>query len=114
MSPLNELVKKVSTFHWDSPQQKSFADLKRAPTTAPVLQFPNYEDPFTVYSDASLTKLGAVLMQPDRRGKLDAIAYASRNFNRAERSNSVTHLESLAEVWAFKKFRDIVLYMATL
>ncbi len=55
-----------------------------------------------------MTGLGGILMQPDRRGKLGAIAYASRSLNRAEGDHSVTHLESLAIVWALKKFSDLI------
>ncbi len=48
-------------------------------------------------------------MQPDTRGKNHAIAYANRTLNQAETKYSVTHQETLAIVWAFKHFRDIIL-----
>ncbi len=107
-SPLNQLLRKGSTFHYDAPQQKSFEELMYALTTAPVLQFPNYEKPFTLYTDASPSGLGAVLMQPDSSGKLGAITCASRSLNHSEDNYAVTHLESLAIVWALKKFRDLI------
>ncbi len=66
-SLLNQLLKKGVTFHWDAPQQKSFEDLKSSLTSAPVLRFPDYAKPFTLYTDASQSGLGAVLMQPDSR-----------------------------------------------
>ncbi len=107
-APLNNMLKKNSSLHWDAPQQKSFEELQRALTTAPVLRFPNYKHPFTLYTDVSLQGLGAVLMQPDSRGKLGAIAYTSRSLNHAERNYSATHIEGLAIVWALKKFRDLI------
>ncbi len=55
-----------------------------------------------MFTDASTLGLGAVLMQPDQRGKLHSIAYASRTQNQTE------NLEALAVVWALRKFRDIV------
>ncbi len=108
-APLTQLLKKDSTFHWDAPQQKSFESIKMALTSAPVLQFPDYSKPFTVFTDASRVGLGAVLMQSDSRGKLGPIAYASRRLNRAESNYSTTDLESLAIVWGLKKFRDLIL-----
>ncbi len=107
-SPLNQVTKKGVLFHWDAPQQNNFDALKTALSNAPVLQFPNYAEAFTMLTDASALGLGTVLMQPDQRGKLHTIAYASRTLNQAEKNYSVTHLEVLAVVWALKKFRDIV------
>ncbi len=62
-------------FHWNAPQDKSFNDLKSALINAPVLAVPDYSVPFSLYTDASALYiyiyigLGAVLMQPDTRGK---------------------------------------------
>ncbi len=61
-----------------------------------------------MFTDASTLGLGSVLMQPDQRGKLHAMAYASRTLNQAERNYRVTHLGALAVVWVLKKFRDIL------
>ena len=107
-SPLTKLLKKEVPFHWNTAQEASFQNLKHALTNAPVLAFPNYEDPFVLYTDASGLGLGAVLMQPDACGKNRAIAFASRTLNPAESNYSVTHQETLAVVWALKKFRDII------
>ncbi len=64
--------------------------------------------PFTLYTDALGHGLGADLLQPDSRGKLSAVANASRTANKAESNYSVTHLEALAVVWGLQKFRDII------
>ena len=47
-------------------------------------------------------------MQEDTRGKFRVIAFASRKLIDAETRYSVTHLETLAVVWALKKFKDII------
>ncbi len=93
----------------ECPKNKSFTDLKSALINASVLAFPDYNVPFTLYTDASALRLGAILMQSDARGKNRAIAYSSRTLNQAESNYSVTHQETLAVVWAFKHFRDIIL-----
>ena len=107
-SPLTQLLKKNVTFHWHAAQEKSFLDLKHALTNAPILSFPNYEAPFELCTDASSLGLGAVLMQKDDHGKNRAVAYASRTLTPAESNYSVTHLETLAIVWALKYFRDMI------
>ncbi len=73
------------------------------------MAFPDYSVSFSLYTDSSVLGLGALLMQPDARGKNCAIAYASRTLNQAEANYSVTHQETLAIVWALKHFRDIIL-----
>ena len=108
-SPLTKLTRKDQPFHWHDSQEKSFQELKRALTNAPILAFPDYSAPFVLYTDASGTGIGAVLMQQDARGKNHVLAYASRTLNTAESNYSVTHLETLAVVWSLKHFRDIVL-----
>ena len=107
-SPLTQLLKKDVVFHWSAAQQRSFQDLKHALTTAPVLSFPDFTEPFLICTDASSLGLGAVLMQQDIRGKNHVIAYASRVLTPAESNYSVTHQETLAVVWALKHYRDIV------
>ncbi len=47
-------------------------------------------------------------MQPDSHCKLVAIACASRSLNHAKVHYTVTHLESLAIVWALRKLRDLI------
>ncbi len=102
-------MKKNVTFHWNAVQERSFQDLTFALTNAPVLAFPDYEAPFTICTDAFALGLGAVLMQCDERGKNHVIAYGNRVLNAAEANYSVTHLETLAVVWALKHLKNIVL-----
>ncbi len=73
------------------------------------MAFPDYSVPFSLYTDDSALGLGALLMQPDARGKNRFIAYGSRTLNQAEANYSVTHQETLAIVWALQHFRDIIL-----
>ncbi|XP_076043714.1 uncharacterized protein LOC143026821 [Oratosquilla oratoria] len=62
-APLITLLENDTPFNWTPDQEKSFSDLKTALTTAPVLAFPDHKLPFTLYTDASYTGIGAVLMQ---------------------------------------------------
>jgi hypothetical protein len=50
-------------FAWDDDAAMAFRSLKAALTTGPVLQMPDFDKPFTVDTDASGSRFGAVLHQ---------------------------------------------------
>jgi hypothetical protein len=64
---------RLKQFAWNSAAQSAFDDLKVAMTRTPVLALPNFQEPFTVETDACQDGIGAVLMQ---RGQ--SIAYLSK------------------------------------
>nr|XP_043625520.1 uncharacterized mitochondrial protein AtMg00860-like [Erigeron canadensis] len=74
--PMIELTKKGVKFVWAKAQEKAFQTLRSKLCEAPILSLPDGTDGFVVYSDASITGLGCVLMQKDR-----VIAYASRQLS---------------------------------
>lgn len=87
-------------YKWGKEQQDTFQELKTKLTQAPVLTLPEGTEDLVVYSDATYTGLGCVLMQ---RGKV--IAYASRQLKPHE-SNYPTHdLELASVVFALKVWR---------
>jgi hypothetical protein len=92
------LAKKVE-FKWTPECQESFEALKKKLTTTPVLIQPDVHKPFSVYCDASYTRLGCVLMQEGR-----VVAYSSRQLKIYER-NYPTHDLELAVVHALKTWR---------
>ncbi len=77
-SPLTRLLKKDVPFLCNGAQQHSFTTLKDALTHAPILASPDYKLPFTMCTDASALRIGAVLMQTEEGKRPHAIAYASR------------------------------------
>jgi len=60
--PLTQLIRKGQAYVWDSKCEKSFLELKKRLTSAPVLILPNPKELFVVYYDASKMGLGGVLM----------------------------------------------------
>ncbi|XP_020517824.1 uncharacterized protein LOC110006504 [Amborella trichopoda] len=71
--PLTRQIKKEVKFECFDNCERSFQELKKRLTTAPILTLPKGNEDFIVYTDASHKGLGRVLMQ---RGKV--IAYAFR------------------------------------
>jgi len=88
--------------------------------SAPIMQPPNFSQPFEIMCDASDFAVGAVLYQ--RVNKIShVIYYASRTLSDAHKNYSTTEKELLAVVFALDKFRSyllcskvIVLIIATL
>jgi hypothetical protein len=70
--PMTTLLEKNVEFKWTQACQESFEMLKQRLTTTPVLVLPDVHKPFSVYCDASYTRLGCVLMQDGR-----VVAYSS-------------------------------------
>ena len=90
--------------HWreDGDLQLAFDKLKMALTSAPVLGYADYSQPFVLETDASNDGLGAVLSQV-QDGRTKVIAYASRGLRGGEKNMSnysSKKLELLALKWA--------------
>ena len=68
--PLRELTQKNVAFYWTESREAAMTTLKEKLTTAPVLAFPSFDRPFTVETDASISGVGAVLMQYQEDQKL--------------------------------------------
>ena len=61
--PLPALTRKDAVFHWSSNCQDAFDRLKTLLTTSPITAFPDFSQPFRLYTDASSAGLGAILAQ---------------------------------------------------
>ena len=95
---MTKLTSKDVKFDWSDDCSKSFAELKRQLMQTPVLVLPRPGISYEVYTDASGTGLGCVLMQ-----EAQVIAYASRQLRPHEVNY---HLELAAVVFALKIWRS--------
>ena len=66
VAPLTALMKKDQKFEWTDRCERSFQELKKRLTSAPILVLPTDDTDFTVYCDVSRIGLGAMLMQNGR------------------------------------------------
>jgi hypothetical protein len=102
--PMTELLKNNTKFEWSEACEKSFQELKKRLTTAPVLTLPDIKKDFMVYCDASKQGLGCVLIQ---EGKV--VAYASRPLKKHEENYPTHDLELAAIVHALKIWRHYLI-----
>ena len=88
--------------------QIAFEQLMSCLVESPVLSYPNFSKDFTIETDASVKRLGAVLSQVQEDGKLHPVSYASRALSKAEENYAITELETLAVVWAISHFHHLI------
>lgn len=107
---LTNLTKKChpNKVNWTMDCEMAFQDLKDSLCKEPVLQSPNFEQMFTVQTDASEHGLGAVLLQGEQ-GQLRPIAYISRKLLSRETKYSTVEKECLAVKWALDSLRYYLL-----
>ena len=99
LSPLNELLKKDSSWCWEISQQRAFENMKKELYTVPVLLYFDPNRPMIVSADSSSYAIGGVLLQ--KHGKvLRIVAYCSRSLNNTERNYAQIEKELLASVYA--------------
>ena len=69
--------------NWTALHERAFKTLKAALATAPCLAFPDRSRPFIVSSDCSKYQMGGALLQLDKDGKEQIIAFTSKRLNTA-------------------------------
>jgi hypothetical protein len=116
LAPLTDLVaecgvtkstKKKGTkkkpWRWDKEHQKAFNDVKCTIARDVTLAYPDFDEVFVIYTDASTKQLGAVITQKNR-----PIAFFSRKLSETQTRYSVTEIELLAIVETLKEFKGML------
>ena len=104
LAPLATLTSKTTKWKWGSEEQNSFDTMKKIISREVLLAFPDFNQKFEIYTDASKFQLGAVITQNNC-----PIAYYSRKLNSAQLNYTTTERELLAIVETLKEFRNILL-----
>jgi hypothetical protein len=102
--PLTDLLKKNASFIWTPLQEKAFIALRDELCKEPILQYPNFNEPFILTVDACGYAIGGVLSQGSI-GKDLPITFTSRILNTAERNYSTIEKECLAIIYCIIYFR---------
>lgn len=109
VEPMTNLMKKENSkkFVWTPEADKALCNLKTALVSAPILCSPNFEEPFTIQTDASDVGIGAVLSQGVGNEER-VIAYMSKKLLPAQRRYTTTERECLAVIEAIQHFKTYV------
>lgn len=102
--PMTKCLKKNATVNHSKEFIESFEKSKEILSNSPVLQYPNFEQPFILTTDASDVSIGSVLSQ-GQVGSDRPVAYASRTLSETESRYSTIEKELLAIIWSVKYFR---------
>jgi len=85
LAPLTNLLKKPQEYQWTEDCQAAFQRIKMMLSSKPVLQAPDFQQPFHLMVDASDIGAGAVLMQCDDKGIDHPVCYFSWKFDQHQK-----------------------------
>ena len=103
MAPLTNITGKQH-FVWNEEHQKAFDIMKSIVAADVMMQYPNHNEPFVIYSDASNYQLGSCIMQNNK-----PVAYFSRKLTQTQINYTTMEKELLAVVETLKEFRSMLL-----
>ena len=107
-APLNYLLKKGVKWEWTNDCQRAFEKIKSVLSSDLALTHFDPQKEIIVASDASDYGIGAVLLHKFKDGSTKPVVHASRTLLPAERNYSQIEKESLAIVYALKKFHRFI------
>ena len=102
LAPLAELTGR-GKFHWTDRHEKAFQQMKAIITADAMNAFPDYTQPFHVYTDASDFQLGAAIIQNNK-----PLAYYSKKLTPAQRNYTTTEKELLAIVMTLTTYQKML------
>lgn len=103
LSPLTAQVGKKK-LDWTPECEQAFQAIKALLAKDAFIHYPDHNQPFHIYCDASDLQLGSVIMQ---NGK--PVAYYSRKLNSAQKNYTVGEKELLSIVETLKEYRNMLL-----
>lgn len=106
--PLYDLTKTNVKFHCGQNELESFETIKAKLVSAPVLAIYGMNDPTELHCDASSLGFGAILMQQKADKKFHPIFYFSKRTTDVESKYHSFELETLAIIYALRRFRIYV------
>lgn len=107
--PLYDLTKKNAEFYFGETERQTFETLKNRLMDAPILSLYSPRDETELHCDASAAGFGAILMQRKTDRKFHPVLYFSKRTTDNESRYHSFELETLAIIYALRRFRTYLL-----
>ena len=107
---LNNMLRKDATLEWTVEAKQSFETIKEALTKAPVLISPDFNKDFIIFSFALEHTIAAVLLQNNKQGYKQPIAFFSKSLRDATLKYNIMEKQALALIKSIKDFKLYILY----
>ena len=104
---ITAILKKDQEIKWTAEAKNSFEKIKMALTEAPVLVSPNFTTEFLTFSFASEDTLAVVLLQKNKDGLEQPIAFFSKTLRDSELKYSTLEKQAYSLVKALKFFQNL-------
>uniref|UniRef100_A0A0K0EG42 RNA-directed DNA polymerase n=1 Tax=Strongyloides stercoralis TaxID=6248 RepID=A0A0K0EG42_STRER len=89
---IEQPLTKLQTYKWEEPQQQAFETLKQSIANS-VLQIPNMDKEFLLYTDVSGDSYGGMLAQKNSNNQIQPIAFYSKKKESLKRSEPACYTE---------------------
>ena len=103
--PIVKLTKQNYKFIWSPQCQSAFEKLKSALCSNNILAYPESHKPYRLYTDASDTCIGGILVQTDAHGIEKVIHYVSHQLSGAQLRWPTIEQEAYAVIYCLIKLR---------
>ena len=104
-------VKDLSKFRLTPEAKKEFELLKEVMVSEPCLAHPKLDKQLYIHVDASIAGLGAILTQPDNKGRHRVVEYVSKAYDSSTTTGllaSNSNREAHGTIWALDHFKYYV------
>jgi hypothetical protein len=104
LAPLTDLCGQKKKFIWDDQHEAAFLKMKDTLAQETMLTYPEFDQPFVIYTDASELQIGGVVTQNDK-----PLGFFSKKLNDTQKWYPVTEQELLAISETLKYFKHMLL-----
>lgn len=111
---ITNFPKRDSRVKWTKEAKQSFDLVNQALTKAPILINPYFTKYFIIFSFTSMHTIAAILLQKNKQGEEQTIAFFSQALRNSPLKYSIMEKQALALIKALKYFRVYILHSHTI